>query len=118
MRGLAVVAVLVYARVLAADPAKPAPPPPVPACSDDAQFDGPTSKNERAPTELIGRTAAEIARQLGAPGCRSPERWRYWTPHGCAYEKTVTTLWFGRDGKVARVAAVHHYTGEECMRIE
>src|SRR5579871_3349248 len=116
MRALVIAVALLGARAAAADPAPAAPA--VPACTDDARFDGASSKDVHVPTELVGKTAAEVARSRGEPACRSPERWRYWTPRGCAYEKTVTTLWFGRDGKVARVVAVRHFTGEECERVE
>jgi hypothetical protein len=108
MRGLVIVAVMLSARVVAADPA--------PACKDDPNLDAKASSpRTHPPVELVGKMAADVIKRMGAPDCKSPERWRYWRPEGCAYEKEVVTLRFDRDGKVKSVVAVKYVTGEECI---
>lgn len=97
-----------------ADPPKP------PACTDDARLDGPGGKRSAHapnPRDFVGKTAAAITERLGAPGCKSPLKWRYWLPPGCAYEKDVLTLRFAH-GVVARATIVHVVTGEECVILD
>ncbi len=108
---LAIVLLLAAITNAAADP-----PPP---CRDDARLDGPSTKRHAVSTAgFVGKTADEIVKQNGEPGCKSPRKWRYWFPDGCAYEKDVVTLRFGAHDRVARATVVHIITGEECASID
>jgi hypothetical protein len=88
---------------------------PPPACTPDTRYDTGSKRFGRYWKEdATGRTAAQIEKQFGAPGCKSPTLWRYWVPDGCSYQKTVVSLWF-RGDKIVRVNAVDITTGEECL---
>jgi hypothetical protein len=108
-----IAAVAIVAVAVATAHADPPPP-----CTDNAAYDHPSEKGGRPgrvdAKDYVGKTPAQVIAKLGQPSCKSPGKWRYWLPRGCAYEKDVVTLWFG-DGRVRRVISVHTITGEECM---
>src|SRR5262249_32623285 len=84
------------------------------ACPADERFDKSKDNHKGQADGLVGKTAAQVIAKRGQPGCKSATLWRYWMPNGCAYEKTVVSVWFA-NGKVVRANSVHHWTGEECM---
>jgi hypothetical protein len=99
------------------DSSVPSPrPPSPPPCDDNPGFDLPTTSAHRAQSkanEFLGKTAAELLVAEGDPSCRSRNKWRYFRPRGCAYEKEVITLWL-QHGRVKFVNIVWHVTGAEC----
>jgi hypothetical protein len=89
-------------------------------CRDDPRYDrAQKHRGQRfaEPKEFLGKSATKLVERFGEPYCKSPAKWRYTVPDGCAYERDMVTLWF-RGGKVARVNIVHEVTGEECMGFE
>lgn len=96
---------------------------PAPACTADRQLDRPGESvgsgggPHVTPRELVGKKLADVVAKYGAPGCQSKRLVRIWIPDGCAYEKTVLSLWLRR-GRVTRATVVRIVTGEECADVD